>query len=255
MKKLQRLFLLCLFGITGVASWAQEECPNDEIWYTSSDGNVVTPYSSSDFGASIVSNTYSDGKGVIKFDGDVTSIDSLAFYRCSSLTSVILGNSVTSIGGRAFSGCSSLTTATLGNSVTSIGASAFYGCSSLTSINIPNSVTSIGPYAFRGCEGLTDIYVHWQTPLSPGHFVFRDVDTNRCILHVPLGTAEAYRNANVWKDFGTIVEDEEVAIESVTTGSNAKQAKKEAIYTLSEVKVSNATKGIYIIGGKKVMVK
>ena len=33
---------------------------NNEIWYTSSDGNVITPDSRSSFGASIVSNTYRD---------------------------------------------------------------------------------------------------------------------------------------------------------------------------------------------------
>ena len=47
--------------------------PNDEIWYTSTDGNIVTPYSV-DALPSIVSNTYVDGKGIIKFATDVTSI-------------------------------------------------------------------------------------------------------------------------------------------------------------------------------------
>ena len=75
-----------------------------------------------------------------------------AFYNCSSLTSVIIGNSVTSIGSSAFSGCSSLTSITIPDSVTSIGSSAFSGCSSLTSITIPDSVTSIGSYAFSGCR-------------------------------------------------------------------------------------------------------
>ena len=36
---------------------------------------------------------------------DVTSIREWAFYDCSSLTSVVIGNSVTSIGDDAFFGC------------------------------------------------------------------------------------------------------------------------------------------------------
>ncbi|MBQ5825691.1 MAG: leucine-rich repeat protein, partial [Clostridia bacterium] len=48
-------------------------------------------------------------------------------------------NSVTSIGSSAFYNCTSLTSVTIGNSVTSIGDYAFYGCTSLTSITIPIS--------------------------------------------------------------------------------------------------------------------
>ena len=47
---------------------------NNEIWYTSYDGEIVTPYDTNVFGANIVSNTYENGKGIITFDGDVTSI-------------------------------------------------------------------------------------------------------------------------------------------------------------------------------------
>ncbi|MBQ7172779.1 MAG: leucine-rich repeat domain-containing protein [Clostridia bacterium] len=77
-----------------------------------------------------------------------------AFYNCSNLTSVTLGDSVTSIGRYAFCRSSSLTSVTIGNSVTSIGEYAFYNCSSLTSIEIPAGVTSIERYAFEGCSNL-----------------------------------------------------------------------------------------------------
>ena len=36
---------------------------DNEIWYISNDGNVVTPYSTSVFGANIVSNTYENDRG------------------------------------------------------------------------------------------------------------------------------------------------------------------------------------------------
>ena len=81
-----------------------------------------------------------------------------AFYNCSGLTSVTIGNSVTSIGNYAFYNCSGLTSITIGNSVTSIGSSAFRNCSNLTSITIPDGVTSIGEYAFFRCTGLTSVY-------------------------------------------------------------------------------------------------
>ena len=130
---------------------------DNEIWYTSTDESVVTPYKTSAFGANIVSNTYENGKGVISFDGEVTSIKDNAFFNCKSLTSVTIPNSVTSIGDDAFCDCTGLTSITIPNSVTIIGDYAFQSCSSLNSITIPNSVTLIGQMTFAYCSSLNSI--------------------------------------------------------------------------------------------------
>lgn len=128
--------------------------PNDEIWYTSSDGNIVTPNNINAL-PTIDSNTYNNGKGIIKFKTDVTSIGNQAFNNCSSLVTVTIPNSVTNIRYAAFAGCSYLLFMTIPNSVIGIEGYAFYGCKSLTSITIPNSVTSIGEYALWECNYLT----------------------------------------------------------------------------------------------------
>ena len=132
--------------------------PNDEVWYTSSDGNIVAPYSTSAL-PNIVSNTYADGKGIIKFKTNVTNIGTSAFYNCNKLTSVTIPNSVTSIGSRAFSSCGGLKSVVIPNSVTSIDTQAFFNCTSLTSVVIPDSVTSIGDAAFQRCSGLTSVTI------------------------------------------------------------------------------------------------
>ena len=82
--------------------------PSNQIWYTSSNGKIVKPYETDDFGANITSNTYENGVGVITFDGDVTAIGYMAFYDCSALTSVTIPDSVTSIGYYAFRNCDAL---------------------------------------------------------------------------------------------------------------------------------------------------
>ena len=118
------------------------------IYYTSTDGNIVKPYSRASWGgAKIMSNTYENGEGKIVFDKKVTSLYN-SFRSCNTLKTIIIPNSVTSIGSYAFRDCSSLTSVTIPDSVTSIGDSAFRDCTSLTSVTIGNGVTSIEDLAF-----------------------------------------------------------------------------------------------------------
>ena len=151
---MKKLYLLLLTSMLCLTALAETTIPNNTIYYTTKDGKVCTPYSSgtSIFGASIVSNTYQNGQGIITFDKDVTSIGGYAFYNCTGLTSITIPNSVTSIGDYAFYYCKGLTSINIPNRVTDIGEWTFYYCSALTSINMPNSVTNIGGYAFYGCS-------------------------------------------------------------------------------------------------------
>ena len=99
----------------------------------------------------------------------VTSIEDSAFYGCSGLMSVTIGNSVESIGRATFEDCSGLSgTLTIPNSVTSIGWYAFKNCNELTSVSIGNSVTSIGGYAFQYCFKLIEVYNQSELSLSIG---------------------------------------------------------------------------------------
>lgn len=113
---------------------------DNEIWYTSNNKNVVTPYNSTVFGASVTSNTYEDNKGIIKFNNSVSSIGGWAFYNCKSITSIAVPNSATSIGDYAFASCTSLDSVTINNSVTYIGNRAFYYCDSLTVITFDGTM-------------------------------------------------------------------------------------------------------------------
>lgn len=149
---------------------AQVQIPDNEIWYTSTDGEVVVPYKTDVFGASIFSNTYENGQGIITFEGDVAVIGDYAFHDCSSLTSVTIPDGVTSIADCAFYGCSSLASVIIPDSVTSIGGDAFRYCNGLTSVTIPDSVTSLEAPAFSQCSNLTTFY---------GKFASTD---NRCLV-------------------------------------------------------------------------
>ena len=130
--------------------------PNNEIWYTAT--QLVEPYFDDVFGATLISNNFDPetGKGILSFDGDITSVGGYAFCYCDSLTSVTIGDSVTEIGDYAFYSCSSLTSVTIGDSVTTIGYMAFYYCYSLASVTIQDSVTTIGADAFTHCSKLRE---------------------------------------------------------------------------------------------------
>ena len=95
----------------------------------------------------------------IKLGDSVTSIGDYAFRYCESLTSVVIGDSVTSVGNYAFEDCISLATVVISDSVTTLGSGAFSGCKSLTSINIPDSVTIIHNNTFSNCKSLTKIVI------------------------------------------------------------------------------------------------
>lgn len=149
--------------------------------------------------------------------------------------------------------------------VSSIKRWAFYGCSGLTSVTIPNSVTKIGTNAFTNCSGLTAVYAYGVEPAEVtsyasrsrayGSWVFEGVDKENCVLYVPKGSVEKYRDA--WGWFTHIEEMEGTGICGLET-----DVKIYDVYNLSGRKVCNTTtslnglpKGVYIRNSKKVLVK
>ncbi len=131
-----------------------ELVPVNEIWYTSSTGNVVNPHSTINIDANILSNTYSNGRGIIVFDVPPTIIGNGTFAECDDLISISLPKSVTSIGDAVFKDCVGLTSIIIPEDVTSIGVVAFSGCTSLEEIVIPNSVQELGDGCFSDCSSL-----------------------------------------------------------------------------------------------------
>ena len=133
--------------------------PKNQIWYTSTDGKIITPNDSSVFGASIVSNIYDNGKGVITFKKDITTIGKRAFYECDNLLEIFIPNSVEEIGESAFGYCASLVNITIPDGVTAIGRYAFLQCDNLTEIIIPKSVYNIEEGVFSYCDKLKEIII------------------------------------------------------------------------------------------------
>ncbi len=126
----------------------------------------------------------------------------------SSYTSPISGYSSNGYGYFIFAGCASLTSATLAEGLTNVYWGMFADCTSLTTVTLPSTITSIKVSAFTNCENLSTVKVGMQAPFVIDSEVF----TNRFLatLIVPVGSKEAYQNAEFWEDFQTIVEEGDI---------------------------------------------
>jgi hypothetical protein len=151
--------------------------------------------------------------------------------------------------------------------VNMISENAFSGNTSLTEILLPETITAIGSGAFKNCIHLVSIAIKAITPptllnsaaSSPrrASSVFEGVNKETCILFVPEGCLNAYKAAEGWNEFKNIMEYNFSAIHAIAIDSQACD-----IYDLNGRKVrGNATtleglsKGMYIVNGKKLIVK
>ena len=195
----------------------------------------------------------------VTIPNSVTIIGGSAFSGCNSLTSVTIPNSVAIIGDETFYGCSFLTSVTIGNSVTTIGHEAFSGCTNLQKVNIGNSVKTIGKEAFNNCTSITQISSEAVVPPTCGLNVFANIDKSKCKLIVPKNSLDAYKQAYQWEDFSLI--------EGSTTGITNTVYNKAGlvdVYTIDGTKrlskastdeINALPKGVYIVNGKKIIIK
>ena len=161
----------------------------------------------------------------------VTEVDGLAMYACYYLKELVIGDNVKKCGHEAFG----------------------------ASINLCNVTLPVGDaglkykWVFNCDRGIREIHCRSSIPYVVDEGIFNGaVDYDKCILYVPVGTKQAYRNSEVWKYFTHIVE------ENVSTNiSNINVEKKSVWYTLQGVKlfVKPNIPGVYIHNGKKIIVR
>lgn len=143
---------------------------------------------------------------------DVTAIGTFAFYEHHGLETIEIPSSVTLIERSAFNHILGLTTIAVPNSVVTLEPYVFSQCYGLQEVTIGSGVTSIGMGLLYGCSAVTSLTSHIMDPSSVtmGEKVFKNMDYENCVLHVPAGTSELYRNADQWQQFFNIVEEQNV---------------------------------------------
>ena len=194
---------------------------------------------------------YCENLQSVKLPSGITSLGTECFYNCSSLTSISLPSGITSLGDDCFLCCSDLTEIKLPSNIRSCGESCFLGCSSLTEIKLPSGINSLGYSCFRNCKGLASVYVYAEQLPTMGYTVFENCDADNCILYVPKGTIDMYRQS----DFGyfkNIVELDATGINNPAVSTNLKEVYR---YTTNGRRILTPTKGINVVKYSNGMVK
>ena len=130
-----------------------------------------------------------------------------------------------------------ITSATIGNEVEILPVY-FLSGSKITEITIPESVTSIGGYAFFGCVGLASVTNYSLTPHTIDDYVFYGVDIANCKLYVWHESLDAYKAANVWKDFDI---QDMGGVEGVEVDAATKEV--EGYYNLQGIRLNEPSRG------------
>ena len=88
--------------------------------------------------------------------------------------------------------------------------------------------------------------------ISVSENIFSSDTYKKACLYIPAGCKYEYENTTPWNNFYSIVEMNSTAINEVE-GEDVNA--RTVIYDLCGRRVDNPTKGMYIINGKKVLLK
>ena len=174
--------------------------------------------------------------GELIIPASVATISNNAFYGCSGLNSVTIGNNVKRIGGSAFYYCSQLASVTIGDSVNYIGDDAFSNCRNLTSVSIPNSTNWIGNNVFYECTQLQIVSLG-DNITNIGNCAFQNC---RNLTSISLPNSVTYLGGAVFAGC--------VNLESVHLSSNISDIYRETFSGCKKLASINLPSGIASIG-------
>lgn len=162
----------------------------------------------------------------------VGSFNNGAFFGCTNLRSISLPKSITSIGSDAFMNCVNMQIAVDLPNLQSVGFGAFHnsgikeianlgkvkdipnrgsssshtfagGCPNLTRVVLPSTLTSIGSYAFAYDTSLKTLVCEALIPPTLDPTAFSNTELNT--IQVPIESVNAYKTADVWKNYADII--------------------------------------------------
>ena len=171
------------------------------------------------------------------------------------IPATVNGLPVTEVDGQAMYACYYLNEVVIGDNVAICGHEAFGASRNLQKVTLPANQAELRlQYIFNCDDGIKEIHCRSSVPYLADESLFNGfVNYDNCILYVPVGTKQSYANAEVWKCFTHIVE-EEVATEILNV---CVSSAKGTWYTLQGAKLFGKPRlpGVYIHDGKKMIVR
>ena len=242
------------YGCTNLSTLIIED-RNTTLKLGSNNTATTRSISSPLFGDCKLDSVYIGGKIVYNTSSDYGYSP---FYRNTSLRTVRVSDAETTIYDNEFYGCTNLQNVSIGDNVKSIGKWAFSGCSSLKNFTFGSGLQSIGQEAFSDCINITQISSEAVVPPTCGINALDDINKWNCKLFVPKANINAYKQAPQWKEF--------FFIESTTGITNTvyNKAGLADVYTIDGTKrlskastdeINALPKGVYIVNGKKIIIK
>ena len=245
-------------GLKVISNYAFDSCLNLK--------EVVIPY-----GVSVRPYAFRGCTGLEKvtFPEDLLVIHPGLFAGCTSLKTVVLPKNLIAFENELFDGCSALEEIDFPETLECIGNWAFRGTNlkkadlshtslrniiweafadnkSLTEVRLPATCNFVGAKAFAGCDNISVVEVLATEPPTAEAEAFQSPVTELAMLIVPEGSEDAYRNAEVWKEFKNI------STRTAVKDNIVDRQDSSPVYDLNGVKLKNVPqRGIYIKGGKK----
>ena len=186
------------------------------------------------------------------------------FFKDCKLDSVYIGgkmeyNTSSGAGYSPFYNNKGLRTVKMSDAETTIYDKEFYGCNNLKDLSFGKGLESIGANAFYDCVNVIQISCDAVLPPSCSTNLFDPINKWECKLFFPKNSVDAYKKADGWKEF--------FLIEGSTTGiinNIYNKIENVDVYTIDGVRCLNKAnteeinalhKGVYIINGKKIIIK
>lgn len=152
-------------------------------------------------------------KGTVIIPIGVSRIEHQTFQLCQSIEHLVIPSSVKYIGAMSIASMPNLKEIILPENLEVIMPYAFGNNPMITKITIPSSIKKIHWQFLTNCDNMKNIYVDCKQPplLETSDELTRSLNgnmgiNNDAVLFVPIGSKDAYKDAEYWRDFSIIKE-------------------------------------------------